>query len=59
MCFCLTLEGEARADLVTSLVQLLGVEGSSDTEGEAGVDLGVVGDGSNTGVVDLGLSFFR
>lgn len=51
----LRLEGEAGADLVGGLVQLLGVEGGADAEGDALVDLGVVGDGGDTAVVDLGL----
>lgn len=40
---------------MAGLVELLGVEGSADTEGEALVDLRVVGEGRNTAVVDLGL----
>ena len=53
--FCLTLEDEAGADLVASLVELVGVERETNTEGGASVELGVVGEGSNTTVVDLGL----
>lgn len=41
--------------LVAGLVELLGVEGGTNTEGEALVDLGVVGKSSDTTVVDLGL----
>lgn len=44
--------------LVAGLVKLLGVEGGTDTEGEALVDLGVVGERSNAAVVDLGLIGF-
>ena len=51
----LTLEGEAGADLVAGLVELLGVEGDTDADGEALVDLGVVGEREETAVVDLGL----
>lgn len=51
----LTLEDEAGADLVASLVELVGVERETNTEGGASVELGVVGKGSNTAVVDLGL----
>ena len=51
----LTLEGEAGADLVGGLVELVGVERKTNAEGGAGVELGVVGKGSNTAVVDLGL----
>jgi hypothetical protein len=52
---CLTLEGEAGAELVAGLVQLLGIERATNTEGQTAVDLGVVGEGSNSKVVDLGL----
>ena len=52
---CLTLEDEAGADLVASLVELVGVERKTNAEGGTGVELGVVGKGSNTTVVDLGL----
>ena len=52
---CLTLEGEAGAELVAGLVQLLGIERATNTEGQTAVDLGVVGEGSNAEVVDLGL----
>ena len=51
----LTLEGEAGADLVSGLVQLLGIKGAANAEGQAAVDLGVVGEGCNAEVVDLGL----
>lgn len=51
----LTLKGEAGAELVAGLVQLLGIERAANTKGQAAVDLGVVGQGSNAEVVDLGL----
>ena len=37
------------------LVQLLGVEGTSEAEGDTGAQEDVVGHGSNATVVDLGL----
>ena len=51
----LTLEGEAGAELVASLVELLRVERTTNTEGQAAVDLGVVSERGNAKVVDLGL----
>jgi len=51
----LTLEGERGADLVASLVELGGVEGKAEAEGGAGVELGAVGKGGDTAVVDLDL----
>ena len=51
----LTLEGERGADLVASLVELGGVEGKTEAEGGAGVELGAVGKGGDTAVVDLDL----
>lgn len=51
----LTLKGEAGAELVAGLVQLLGIERAANAKGQAAVDLGVVGEGSNAEVVDLGL----
>jgi hypothetical protein len=41
---------------VAGLVELLGIERGTNTEGQTRVDLGVVGDRGNTTVVDLGLS---
>jgi len=41
--------------LVGGLVELLGVEGSTDAEGDALAEEDVVGDSSDTAVVDLGL----
>ena len=51
----LTLEGERGADLVAGLVELGGVEGKTEAEGGAGVELGAVGKGGDTTVVDLDL----
>jgi hypothetical protein len=51
----LTLEGERGADLVASLVELGGVEGQTEAESGAGVELGAVGKGGDTAVVDLDL----
>ena len=51
----LRLEGEAGADLVGSLVKLLGIERSTNAEGDALTEVDVVGEGSDTTVVDLGL----
>lgn len=53
----LTLEGERGADLVAGLVELGGVERKAEAEGGASVELGAVGEGSDTAVVDLGLSY--
>ena len=38
----LTLESEGSADLVGGLVQVLGVEGGAEAEGDAGSELDVV-----------------
>ena len=51
----LALEGERGADLVAGLVELGGVEGKTEAEGGAGVELGAVGKGGDTAVVDLDL----
>jgi hypothetical protein len=51
----LTLEGKGGADLVAGLVELGGVEGETEAEGGAGVELGAVGKGGDTAVVDLDL----
>jgi hypothetical protein len=40
---------------VASLVELGGVEGETEAEGGAGVELGAVGKGGDTAVVDLDL----
>ena len=39
------------------LVELLSVEGAAETEGDTGTEENVVGNGSNTAVVDLDLDF--
>ena len=51
----LTLEGKGGADLVAGLVELGGVEGETEAEGGASVELGAVGKGGDTAVVDLDL----
>lgn len=51
----LSLEGEAGADLVGGLVQVLGIEGSTQAEGDTGAQEDVVGQGGDTTVVNLGL----
>jgi hypothetical protein len=51
----LTLKGEAGAELVAGLVQLLGIKRAANAKGDAAVDLGVVREGCNADVVDLGL----
>lgn len=43
------------AHLVGSLVELLGVEGATETQGNTLTEEDVVGEGSNTSVVDLDL----
>ena len=40
---------------MAGFAKFLGVEGAADAEGEAAVDLGVVGKAGNAAVVDLGL----
>lgn len=42
---------------MAGLIELLGIERTANTESQAAVDLGVVGEGSNAEVVDLGLQF--
>jgi hypothetical protein len=51
----LSLEGEAGADLVGSLVQVLGIEGSTEAEGDTRAEQDVVSQSGNTTVVDLSL----
>ena len=51
----LSLEGEAGANLVGGLVQVLGIEGSTQAESDTGAEQDVVGQSGNTTVVDLGL----
>lgn len=41
---------------MASLVELVGIKGETEAEGGASVELGAVGEGSDTAVVDLGLS---
>ena len=53
----LRLEGEAGTDLVGGLVELLGVEGGAQAQGDAGAEEDVVGNGGDTAVVDLALLF--
>lgn len=52
---CLSLEGKAGADLVGGLVQVLGIKGGTQAEGDAGAQEDVVGQSGDTTVVDLGL----
>jgi len=40
---------------VTRLIEFLGIEGGTDTESEARVDLGVVSNRNNAAIVDLEL----
>jgi len=51
----LRLEGEAGADLVGGLVELLGIERSTNSESNSLTEENVVGNGSDTTVVDLAL----
>jgi hypothetical protein len=53
----LCFEDEGSADLVGSLVELLGIKRAADAEGDTGAEEDVVGDGCDTTVVDLGLDF--
>lgn len=55
----LTLEGEAGTELVGSLVELLGIERATETQGDALAEEDVVGKGGNTTVVDLDLFIFE
>ncbi len=52
----LCIENEGGTDLVGGLVELLGIKGSSETEGNTGAKENVVGDGGDTTVIDLGLN---
>lgn len=52
----LTFKSEADTNLVGGLVELLGIERSTKAQGDAGAEEDIVGNGSNTTVVDLGLS---
>jgi len=51
----LCFEGEGGADLVGSLVELLGIKGGAEAEGHAGAKEDIVGDGCDTAIVDLDL----
>jgi hypothetical protein len=51
----LSLEGEAGADLVGSLVQVLGIKGGTEAEGDTRAEENVVSQSGNTTVIDLGL----
>ena len=51
----LSLKGEAGANLVGGLVQVLGIEGGTEAEGDTGAEQDVVGQSGDTTVVDLGL----
>lgn len=55
----LTLESEASTDLVGSLVQVLGVEGSTEAEGDTRAEENVVSESGNTTVVNLGLEIAK
>lgn len=52
----LSLEGEAGANLVGSLVKVLGIEGSTEAESDTRAEEDVVGQSGDTTVVDLGLN---
>ena len=51
----LRFKGEASANLVGGLVRLLGIERSTNTEGDALAEKDVIGKGSDATVVNLGL----
>jgi hypothetical protein len=51
----LSLEGEAGANLVGSLVQVLGIERGTQAEGDTRAEENVVSQSGDTTVVDLGL----
>lgn len=42
-----------------SLIELLGIEGGAEAEGDTGAEENVVGNGSNTTVIDLDLNINR
>ena len=52
----LALKGEGSANLVSGLVEVLGIQRGTKTESDASSELDIVGESSNTSVVDLGLS---
>ncbi len=51
----LCLENERSTNLVVSLVELLGIERGTDAKGDTRSEENIVGNGSNTTVVNLGL----
>ena len=54
--YTLCFENEGGTDFVGGLVELLGIKGAADAEGDTGAEENVVGNGSNTTVVDLDLN---
>ena len=48
-----------KADLVSRLIRLLGIQRSAQAEGDTRSELDVVSESSNTAVVDLGLEIGR
>lgn len=52
----LCFEGEAGANLVGSLVEALGIKGSTKAEGDTRAEEDVVSQSGDTTVVDLGLN---
>jgi len=52
----LCVECERSSDLVGGLVELLGVKGCAETEGDSWTEENVIGDCGNTTVIDLDLS---
>lgn len=55
MARCLSLKGEAGANLVGGLVQVLGIKRGTQAESNTGAEQDVVGQSGDTTVVDLGL----
>lgn len=51
----LCLESEGSTNLVVGLIELLGIERSSNAKGDTGSEEDVVGNSGDTTVVDLGL----
>ena len=54
-CAFLSLKGEAHANLVGRLIQVLGIERRTETKGDARSENDVIGDGGQTAVIDLSL----
>ena len=54
-----SLKLEACTDFVSGLIQILCVQGESESEGDAGTHLDIVGQGSNTAIVDFSLKQIR